>query len=635
MWEHNKRKWSEHMRVWNLAESIRSKLLASFVFIVAVMCAASGLLLTRLGQQSSVLNSIVTERYRHVAVANGIMLADQRLSDAVKGILLDPDNADQRKSYSAIANQLDADLATAKELSDDEQDRSMFERVDKLNAELIELEDLMMSLASSDPEGALAIYKGEYSTLRSEFTGLLEGFVNRKEGAMNSESDAALASASVARVTSIAAMIFCTLLAIISGSVLATNIARPVERLLNAAEAVAQGDLTIEIAVKSNDEIGRLAKAFSKMTDSLRSMILRVTQAAGDVDEGMAQLTSAVDQQANASNEVASTVAGVAKGAEAQSRSTDEVRTLMEQLNTALAQVAKGAQEQTQGVERAATLVKAMVADVRAAGSEIESLASMSAKDRERAARGSAAVTTVVSGMKQIRVGIGEAITSTSELSAGSDRIGEIIGVINEIADQTNLLALNAAIEAARAGDAGRGFAVVADEVRRLAERSSQSTGEISDIIKNLTSAIERTVESVEKNASLVDEGVKLAEEANAALVEIEQGTELSRQATSKLMEMARRVIERGVEVEDAMATVAAVTEENTAAAEEMTASSGEVLRAIESIASVSVENAASSEEMASAVEEQTATLEEMSASARSLSDSSARLRELVAGFHL
>jgi methyl-accepting chemotaxis protein len=106
-------------------------------------------------------------------------------------------------------------------------------------------------------------------------------------------------------------------------------------------------------------------------------------------------------------------------------------------------------------------------------------------------------------------------------LGTSSEQIGEIIGVIDDIADQTNLLALNAAIEAARAGDQGRGFAVVADEVRKLAERTVKATKEIAGMIKAIQMDTNDAVASMSEGTKQVDEGIKLSDKAGASLKEI------------------------------------------------------------------------------------------------------------------
>jgi len=131
----------------------------------------------------------------------------------------------------------------------------------------------------------------------------------------------------------------------------------------------------------------------------------------------------------------------------------------------------------------------------------------------------------VVADTVKVIQGVADATRDTSakieELGRSSDQIGQIIGVIDDIADQTNLLALNAAIEAARAGEQGRGFAVVADEVRKLAERTTQSTKEIAQMIKTIQEETKKAVSAMTAGTDKVDAGVESAREAGAALEKI------------------------------------------------------------------------------------------------------------------
>jgi methyl-accepting chemotaxis protein len=123
--------------------------------------------------------------------------------------------------------------------------------------------------------------------------------------------------------------------------------------------------------------------------------------------------------------------------------------------------------------------------------------------------------------MRVIASSVSGTATKIEELGKGSERIGKIIGVIDDIADQTNLLALNAAIEAARAGEQGRGFAVVADEVRKLAERTSTATKEITGMIEDIQRETARAVEAMKDGTKHVELGVQSTQQAGKALQEI------------------------------------------------------------------------------------------------------------------
>ncbi|MGA9120978.1 MAG: methyl-accepting chemotaxis protein, partial [Bacteroidota bacterium] len=157
-------------------------------------------------------------------------------------------------------------------------------------------------------------------------------------------------------------------------------------------------------------------------------------------------------------------------------------------------------------------------------------------KSREAAEQGGKVVEETVHGMKQIAEVVKKSARAVKELGKSSDEIGEIIGVIDDIADQTNLLALNAAIEAARAGEQGRGFAVVADEVRKLAERTTKATKEIAGMIKKIQVDTQGAVESMDEGTKNVDEGILSADKAGASLEEI---VLISQKVTDMVMQIA------------------------------------------------------------------------------------------------
>ncbi|GAB4265514.1 methyl-accepting chemotaxis protein [Thermincola ferriacetica] len=414
------------------------------------------------------------------------------------------------------------------------------------------------------------------------------------------------------------------------------SISKPVIALTNVAGEIAQGDLTVRIPdIKSGDEIQVLGRAFKTMVENLNRVIHQITTTSQTVAATSEELASNAEEATKATQQVAQTIEQVAKGSTEQSKNVAETVQVMEQVAQSIQQIAAGAGEQSKNVLSTTALVEDMVKKIDVMAEGMETVKQVAEQNGIVAANGGQAVEKTVQGMLQVKDAVFETAQKINELGEQSQKIGEIIQVIDDIAEQTNLLALNAAIEAARAGEHGKGFAVVADEVRKLAERSSKATKEIADLITNIQKGTKVAVESMQVGTREVEEGVTLAQEAGRSLEEIVNGVQVAGEHVQKIMGLINDILQSSQEVSKAVNNVAAITEENTAATEEMSASAQQVNSSMQSVASISEENAAAAEEVSASTEELTASIEEISASSEQLAKMAQDLQAIVAKFRV
>ncbi len=251
-------------------------------------------------------------------------------------------------------------------------------------------------------------------------------------------------------------------------------------RLLDELSSLADGDLTVQATV-TEDITGAIADSINYAIEALRELVATINESAVSLDSAAKQTQGSVSQLAKASVAQSKQVALASESVAAMAASTEEV---------------------SGNAERSADVARHSV-DVAHKGGE--------------------AVRRTIDGMNTIRETIQETSKRIKRLGESSQEIGNIVELINDIAEQTNILALNASIQASMAGEAGRGFAVVADEVQRLAERAANATKQIEVLVRTIQADTNEAVVSMERSTTDVVGGALLAENAGAALEEIEQ----------------------------------------------------------------------------------------------------------------
>lgn len=410
---------------------------------------------------------------------------------------------------------------------------------------------------------------------------------------------------------------------------------RPLHEIMGTSALVAEGDLTRELQVKSNDEIGKVAASINEMVKGMRVLVSKTGEAAESVIVASKEVSAASDQTALAVSEVAEGVNRIAQGAHDQNEQAEQATSSMKGLHSAIEQIAEGSQEQAIHVGKTSDLVVQMVASLEDVTGRIGEVDKLAINSVASAKEGAESVGTMISSMDNIKESVYATASRINEMGAQSEQIGEIVEVIDDIATQTNLLALNAAIEAARAGEQGRGFAVVADEIRKLAERSSRATKDIADLIYGIQEGIQSAIQATDRGIEEVDTGVDLADLARGALANILNDAEKTSLEIAAISKAVERLVVDSNDIAEAMDSVAAVTEESSAASEEMAAGSGELNNIVESMNHVSQENGALTEEISASVEEIAASAEQVASTAKGLVDMSDELNRVIKNFKI
>ena len=247
-----------------------------------------------------------------------------------------------------------------------------------------------------------------------------------------------------------------------------------------------------------------------------------------------------------------------------------------EELSAQIEQSSRGADEQSGRVRETATAMEEMNATVLEVAKNAQQAADISNQARQQAQEGSKIVTDAVKSIEAVHAQSIAIKEDMDVLGKQAEGIGQIMGVIADIADQTNLLALNAAIEAARAGDAGRGFAVVADEVRKLAEKTMTATQEVGQAITGIQQGTRKNIQNVEQAGVSIEEAAKLSAQSGESL---------------------KHILEFVHMVNDQVQSIATASEQQSAASEEINHS-------VEQVATISAETAQAMEQASSAVAE-------------------------------
>src|SRR5579863_9861617 len=366
------------------------------------------------------------------------------------------------------------------------------------------------------------------------------------------------------------------------------NLVAYLKEMAGVSMAVAEGDLTIEVVPRSKRDT--LGNAFLRMSHGLQQIVRTTRDSAGQVSAGSNQVAGAADESAKVSVQASSAI--------------EEVTSTMHEMSINVQNVVKNTQVQASSVAETSASIEQMVTSIQRVADTAKVLLDIANRSREEVHIGIQTMEKTTDGLNRTNKAIQSSAEIINVLGHRADDIGRIIEVIDDLAEQTNLLALNAAIEAARAGEHGLGFAVVADEVRKLAEKSTQSTKEIADLIQSIQREARQAVENMDRSTGIVNEGLGLGQELNTALHKI---SNVVTEVYKFSQEIGAATTEQSVgssQIAKATGRLTEITQEINSAVEEQAAGAQAVVRAMEKMRELVQQSASSSTELSAAAEQ-------------------------------
>jgi methyl-accepting chemotaxis protein len=360
------------------------------------------------------------------------------------------------------------------------------------------------------------------------------------------------------------------------------------KEMATVSEAIAGGNLTVEAQARSkNDTLGN---AFARMSGGLRNLVRNVRDASSQVASASNQVAGASDESAKISLQTASAI--------------DEVTSTMHEMSVNVQNMVKSTQVQASSVSETSASIDEMVASIQRVADTAKVLLDISNRSREEVHSGISTMDKATDGLNRINTTIQASGEIIDVLGQRADDIGKIIEVIDDLAEQTNLLALNAAIEAARAGEHGLGFAVVADEVRKLAEKSAQSTKEISELIQSIQKEARKAVENMDRSTSIVNEGLGLGTELNTALRKISNVVTEVYKFAQEIGAATNEQSHGSAQIARATTRLNEITHEINSAVEEQASGAHAVVKAMERMRELVQQTTSGSTELAASAEQ-------------------------------
>ena len=520
--------------------NIASRAFLGFAMIGTLMIVLGVFALMQMSKIRTAGDQVATNSVPSIQSLNTLTVAGIRKRVLAYRLLTNRDPAVQEKTIELLAMRnkqiSDAQIVYEKLISSPEERAAYAELVQGF-AESRQIEDRIISLSRAGNVDEIArVLNAESAVNSDKVNAVLATLAELNTRQLTATNDAAAEQYSSAFNLVVILLIVASILTVLFAWLLTRSITQPIAAALEAAETIAEGNLTRPIKVDGTDEAGRLLAAMQTMQEKLRDTLMRISGSA-------TQLASAA-----------------------------------EELNVVTDESARGLSQQNNEIEQAATAVNEMTSAVEEVARNAVSTSEASRNATRSAGDGRDLVQETVNAIELMSGEVQSTADLVGNLAEESRDIGKVLDVIRGLADQTNLLALNAAIEAARAGEAGRGFAVVADEVRALAHRTQQSTSDIERMIGSIQGGTEQAVSSMRNSTERAESTLNIAKGAglaldtiNSAVVEINERNMVIASAAEEQAAVAREVDRNLVNIRDLSVQSADGAKQTTAASGELT----------------------------------------------------------------
>ncbi|MDQ2084845.1 methyl-accepting chemotaxis protein [Herbivorax sp. ANBcel31] len=509
---------------WFYNLKISMKLLTGFIFVALIAGVVGVVGIVNIRN----INQSYTDLYLEYGIALGdiqnVAVSNQIIRGAYRDAVMQEDTSNIEQYVNLINehdNIIGENLAEFEEYINDAEVQRDFDELVSNMERFNPIRDNIVNLAlEGENEQAIELMEGEAVALAEGVQERIDGLVNMKteEGEIISAELTSTTNDTITAMIMIiaGAMIF----AIILGIFISNIISKPVKKMVKAADKLAVGDVEVEIDSNTKDEIGSLMKSFGNMIENIREQAFTVERMAdGDltvelkVKSDKDILGKNINEMLRANNEILSNI----------SSASDQVAAGSNQVSSSSQLLSQGATEQASSIEEVTTSIDQVATQTKQNAANANRANDLALAAKEDAIEGNGQMDGMLNAM--------------SDINESSSNISKIIKVIDEIAFQTNILALNAAVEAARAGQHGKGFAVVAEEVRNLAARSANAAKETTEMIEGCISkvgtgtkiandtseALKKIVEGVTKAVDLVGEITQASNEQATGISQVNQ----------------------------------------------------------------------------------------------------------------